>query len=97
MPISDSKPDLALYIHWPFCRQKCPYCDLNSHVSTTHDSAEFGMALCLEMSYMAEILPDRRALTSQFLGGGTQSLMPPAVVGEIIAHAEKTDGVAANI
>ncbi|MGA0311339.1 MAG: coproporphyrinogen III oxidase, partial [Candidatus Puniceispirillaceae bacterium] len=46
MSTSDAKPDLALYIHWPFCRQKCPYCDFNSHVSTTHDSAEFGTALC---------------------------------------------------
>ena len=97
MPTSDAKPDLALYIHWPFCRQKCPYCDFNSHVSTTHDSTEFGTALCLEMSYMAEILPDRRALTSLFFGGGTPSLMPPAVVGKIIAHAEKTFGFAPTI
>ena len=97
MPTSDAKPDLALYIHWPFCRQKCPYCDFNSHVSTTHDSTEFGTALCLEMSYMAEILPDRRALTSIFFGGGTPSLMPPAVVGKIIAHAEKTFGFAPTI
>jgi putative oxygen-independent coproporphyrinogen III oxidase len=97
MSTSDAKPDLALYIHWPFCRQKCPYCDFNSHVSTTHDSTEFGTALCLEMSYMAEILPDRRALTSLFFGGGTPSLMPPAVVGKIIAHAEKTFGFAPTI
>ena len=97
MPTSDTKPDLALYIHWPFCRRKCPYCDFNSHVSTTHDSAEFGTALCLEMSYMAEILPDRRALTSLFFGGGTPSLMPPAVVGKIIAHAEKKFGFAPTI
>jgi putative oxygen-independent coproporphyrinogen III oxidase len=92
MPNNDKKPNLALYIHWPFCRQKCPYCDFNSHVSTTHDNNEFGAALCLEMSYMAEILPERRALTSIFFGGGTPSLMPPAVVGKIIDHAEKTFG-----
>ena len=97
MPNSDAKPDLALYIHWPFCRQKCPYCDFNSHVSTTHDSTEFGTALCFEMSYMAEILPDIRPLTSIFFGGGTPSLMPPAVVGKIIAHAEKTFGFAPTI
>ena len=70
MLTSDTKPNLALYVHWPFCRRKCPYCDFNSHVSTTHDSTEFGTALCLEMSYMAEMLPDRRALTSLFLAGG---------------------------
>ena len=97
MPASEEKPNLALYIHWPFCRQKCPYCDFNSHVSTTHDSTEFGTALCLEMSYMAEMLPDRRALRSIFFGGGTPSLMPPAVVGKIITHAEKTFGFVPTI
>ena len=97
MPAREEKPNLALYIHWPFCRQKCPYCDFNSHVSTTHDSTEFGTALCLEMSYMAEMLPDRRALRSIFFGGGTPSLMPPAVVGKIITHAEKTFGFVPTI
>ena len=97
MPTNITKPNLALYIHWPFCTQKCPYCDFNSHVSTTHDSTEFGAALCLEMSYMAEMLPERRALTSIFFGGGTPSLMPPDVVGKIIAHAEKTFGFAQKI
>lgn len=97
MPTNDKKRNLALYIHWPFCRQKCPYCDFNSHVSTTHDSNEFGAALCLEMSYMAEMLPERRALISIFFGGGTPSLMPPAVVGKIIDHAKKTFGFAPTI
>ena len=97
MPTNDAKPNLALYIHWPFCLQKCPYCDFNSHVSTSHDSTEFGKALCLEMSYMAELLTEHRELTSIFFGGGTPSLMPPAVVGRIIAHAEKTFGFAPTI
>ena len=97
MLTNDKKPDLALYIHWPFCRQKCPYCDFNSHVSTTDDCTEFGVALCLEMSYMAEILPERRALKSIFFGGGTPSLMPPAVVSKVIDHAKKTFGFAPTI
>ncbi len=97
MPTSDTKPDLALYIHWPFCRKKCPYCDFNSHVDTTHDSNQFGAALCLEMSHMAKILPHRRSLTSIFFGGGTPSLMTAAVVGKVIAHAEKTFGFAPKI
>ncbi len=97
MAPNETQPDLALYIHWPFCRQKCPYCDFNSHVSNTHDSSEFGTALCREMSYMAETLPNRRALTSIFFGGGTPSLMPPAVVAKIIAHAEKTFGFAQTV
>ena len=90
MPTTNAKTDLALYIHWPFCRKKCPYCDFNSHVELTHDSNKFGTALCLEMSHMAEILPYRRSLTSIFFGGGTPSLMPATVVGKVIAHAEKT-------
>ena len=97
MPASAPKPDLGLYVHWPFCRKKCPYCDFNSHVSTTDDSDAFGTALCLEMSYMANMLPDRRALKSIFFGGGTPSLMPPAVIGKIITHAENTFGFAPTI
>ena len=94
---NNTKLNLGLYIHWPFCQQKCPYCDFNSHVSTTHDSAKFGKALCLEMSHLAEIMPERRVLTSIFFGGGTPSLMPPNVVDKIIAHAEKTFGFAPKI
>ena len=71
MPANPPKTNLGLYIHWPFCRHKCPYCDFNSHVSTTHDNAAFGAALCQEMTHMAALLPDRRALTSLFFGGGT--------------------------
>ena len=97
MPTSDTKTDLALYIHWPFCRKKCPYCDFNSHVDTTYDSNKFGSALCLEMSHMAKLLPHRRSLTSIFFGGGTPSLMPADVVGKVIAHAEKTFNFAPKI
>ena len=97
MLTSDTKPNLALYVHWPFCRRKCPYCDFNSHVSTTDDSDAFGTALCLEMSHMANMLPDRRALKSIFFGGGTPSLMPPAVIRKIITHAENTFGFAPMI
>ncbi len=97
MPTSDAKPDLALYIHWPFCRKKCPYCDFNSHVDTTYDSNKFGAALCLEMSHMAKRLPHHRSLTSIFFGGGTPSLMPAAIVGNVIAHAEKTFSFAPTI
>jgi len=97
MPASAPKPDLGLYVHWPFCRKKCPYCDFNSHVSTIDDGDAFGTALCLEMSYMANMLPDCRALKSIFFGGGTPSLMPPAVIGKIITHAENTFGFAPMI
>jgi putative oxygen-independent coproporphyrinogen III oxidase len=95
--MNDAKPDLALYVHWPFCRTKCPYCDFNSHVATAYDSKKFGTALCIEMSHMAEILPDHRSLKSIFFGGGTPTLMPAAVVGKVIAHAEKTFSFAPTI
>ena len=84
------------YIHWPFCRQKCPYCDFNSHVSATHDSARWHRALSWNVIY-GRNAGSHRALTSIFFGGGTPSLMPPAVIDKIIAHAEKTFGFAPMI
>jgi len=89
--------ELGLYVHWPFCRSKCPYCDFNSHVSTTYDAGAFGDALCREMTYMAGLLPAKRPLTSIFFGGGTPSLMPAAIVGKIITHAEALFGFSPTI
>ena len=77
---------LALYVHWPFCVTKCPYCDFNSHVRATVDDAAWCAALLADLTYEAEKLPDRR-LASIFFGGGTPSLMPPATVAAIIAAA----------
>ncbi len=79
-------PDLALYVHWPFCVSKCPYCDFNSHVRDTVDQAAWRDALLADLAHEAALLPDRR-LTSIFFGGGTPSLMPPATVEAIIAAA----------
>ena len=90
-------PNLSLYIHWPFCQHKCPYCDFNSYASKTHDCEDFGRALCEEMTHMSKLIPTKRALTSIFFGGGTPSLMPPSIVGAIIDHAEKTFGFKAEI
>ena len=80
-----NKP-LALYIHWPFCLSKCPYCDFNSHVRERVDAAEWREALLTELQYYAALLPERR-LTSIFFGGGTPSLMAPETVGALIAEA----------
>jgi len=60
-----SRP-FALYLHWPFCRAKCPYCDFNSHVSNDVDSKIFGDALCTEMTHMASLMPSRPPLSSLF-------------------------------
>jgi putative oxygen-independent coproporphyrinogen III oxidase len=87
---------LALYIHWPFCVSKCPYCDFNSHVRESVDQAAWLAALLADMSYEAA-LTYGRPLTSIFFGGGTPSLMPPATVAALINAAERHWGFAANI
>lgn len=77
---------LALYIHWPFCAAKCPYCDFNSHVRPSVDRARFGRALRRELAFEAA-RAGRRRLVSMFFGGGTPSLMDPADVAALIADA----------
>jgi oxygen-independent coproporphyrinogen-3 oxidase len=77
---------LALYIHWPFCAAKCPYCDFNSHVRPGVDAARHGRALLAELEHEAA-RAGRRRLASIFFGGGTPSLMPPEVVGALIERA----------
>jgi putative oxygen-independent coproporphyrinogen III oxidase len=79
---------LALYVHWPFCVSKCPYCDFNSHVRSTIDLDEWRDALLADLAHEASLLPDRR-LTSIFVGGGTPSLMEPATVSAIIRSARE--------
>lgn len=77
---------IALYVHWPFCQSKCPYCDFNSHISGFIDHNRWRNALVQELSYYAMATPDRR-LTSIFFGGGTPSLMPPETTASIINFA----------
>lgn len=79
-------PPLALYIHWPFCVSKCPYCDFNSHVRDGVDVEAWRAALLADMAYEAAHTGPR-ALGSIFFGGGTPSLMPPALVEALIAAA----------
>jgi len=77
---------LALYVHWPFCVSKCPYCDFNSHVRANIDQETWCEALLADLAHEARLLPGRR-LTSIFFGGGTPSLMDPATVAAIIEAA----------
>ncbi|MCB2065056.1 MAG: coproporphyrinogen III oxidase [Erythrobacter sp.] len=86
----------ALYIHWPFCLAKCPYCDFNSHVREQVDSAAWQAALLADMRHEAD-LAGGEALTSVFFGGGTPSLMPPALVGKLLQEAEKLWGFAPGV
>jgi putative oxygen-independent coproporphyrinogen III oxidase len=77
---------LALYVHWPFCVSKCPYCDFNSHVRVSIDQDAWREALLVDLAHEAQLLPARR-LTSFFFGGGTPSLMEPATVAALIEAA----------
>jgi oxygen-independent coproporphyrinogen-3 oxidase len=77
---------LALYVHWPFCVSKCPYCDFNSHVRASIDQETWREALLADLAHEARLLPGR-TLTSIFFGGGTPSLMQPSTVAAIIAAA----------
>ncbi len=86
MPDPNAGTALALYIHWPFCVSKCPYCDFNSHVRDSVDQDAWREALLADMAYEAAQLPGR-ILTSIFFGGGTPSLMPPATVAALIDAA----------
>jgi len=87
---------IALYVHWPFCVSKCPYCDFNSHVRATIDQDEWRRALLADLAHEARLLPGRR-LTSIFFGGGTPSLMDAATVEAVIdaavGHWEPADSI----
>ncbi|QEX25028.1 coproporphyrinogen III oxidase [Hypericibacter adhaerens] len=94
MPGAGARPvpgGFGLYLHWPFCKSKCPYCDFNSHVRAAIDETRWRDALIRELDhYAAEIEaaggPPRR-LDSIFFGGGTPSLMPPGMVADLIERA----------
>ncbi len=79
--------DLGLYVHWPFCLSKCPYCDFNSHVRESIDQKRWKEALLKELESSAEGQSDKR-LISLFFGGGTPSLMDPDTVVAVIEKAK---------
>jgi putative oxygen-independent coproporphyrinogen III oxidase len=87
-PTGPAPPPLALYVHWPFCLAKCPYCDFNSHVRERIDQDRFAAALRRELAHEADRL-GRRRLTSVFFGGGTPSLMRPATVAALLDDAAR--------
>lgn len=78
----------GLYVHWPFCEAKCPYCDFNSHVRAEVDQSRWLRAYLRDLDRYAERLPGR-VLNSIFFGGGTPSLMKPEIVSAIIERACK--------
>ncbi|MDZ3833440.1 MAG: radical SAM family heme chaperone HemW [Sphingopyxis sp.] len=86
---------LALYVHWPFCVSKCPYCDFNSHVRDRVDQAAWRAALLADLRHEAALLPGR-GVSSIFFGGGTPSLMPSDTVAAVIAAADDAWGLTAD-
>ena len=84
--LADERAALALYVHWPFCISKCPYCDFNSHVRDKVDQQAWRQALLQDLAYEAQLTRGHR-LGSIFFGGGTPSLMPPETVARIIEAA----------
>ena len=81
---TDSAKPFGVYVHWPFCLSKCPYCDFNSHVRHAPiDEARFARAFAREIATTAARVPGRTVSTI-FFGGGTPSLMQPATVGAIL-------------
>jgi oxygen-independent coproporphyrinogen-3 oxidase len=85
---SAKDPGFALYIHWPFCLSKCPYCDFNSHVRERVEAARWQRAYIAELERAAAETKGR-ALTSVFFGGGTPSLMPPETAAAILARVRQ--------
>ncbi|MBR2270347.1 radical SAM family heme chaperone HemW [Sphingobium sp.] len=87
---------LGLYVHWPFCVSKCPYCDFNSHVRDRIDADAWQAALLADLAHEAE-KTGRRPLRSIFFGGGTPSLMPPRIAASLIEAAERHWGFSNDI
>ena len=78
----------GLYVHWPYCVSKCPYCDFNSHVRQVFSEQDYVEAICTELDYLIENADDFHGsmLGSIFFGGGTPSLMQPSTVAAILDH-----------
>jgi len=79
---------LGVYVHWPFCKSKCPYCDFNSHVRDGVEQARWRRALITELEHAAREAPDRQVQT-MFFGGGTPSLMAPETAGALIQRTKQ--------
>jgi len=95
--LRETEAGFGVYIHWPFCASKCPYCDFNSHVRAGGvDEARFLRAYLTELRHWAELAPGRR-VTSVFFGGGTPSLMSAGTVGTILEAIARAWSVAADV
>ena len=90
-------PGFGVYLHWPFCLSKCPYCDFNSHVRHHKiDEERFISGFARAIAQQAQLVPDR-IVTSIFLGGGTPSLMAPKTVAALLDAISRHWAVAGNV
>jgi oxygen-independent coproporphyrinogen-3 oxidase len=90
---ADPDAGFGLYVHWPYCDRICPYCDFNVRRTRAIDAAEWRAAFRAEMGHLRSMQGDAApALTSLYFGGGTPSLMPPALIAGVIDDAAKTWG-----
>ena len=94
--MNPAETPLALYVHWPFCVSKCPYCDFNSHVRASVDQEAWRAAMLADLAHEAALTPGR-PVGSVFFGGGTPSLMPPETVAAVLAEAERRWGFTADV
>lgn len=94
LPLTQTNDDtgFAIYVHWPFCKSKCPYCDFNSHVRDHIDDSAWQDAYLREIDHYADMLAGRQ-VQSVFFGGGTPSLMAPETAQKVIDHIDKRWGL----
>ena len=90
-----TKDHISVYIHWPFCKSKCPYCDFNSHVRDQISSEAWESAYLKELDYYTDILKGKR-IKSIFFGGGTPSLAEPKIFDSILSKLSKVAQLEAN-
>jgi putative oxygen-independent coproporphyrinogen III oxidase len=91
-----TEPGFGIYVHWPFCLKKCPYCDFNSHVRDEIDETRWRAALLAELDHYAALTGNRR-VGSVFFGGGTPSLMAPATAGAVLDRIQRNWSLDENI
>ena len=92
MAMGNQQSSIGIYIHWPFCKSKCPYCDFNSHVQETIAHADWAPAYHRELSYYKEMIGARH-VTSVFFGGGTPSLMQADTVAQVLQSVDDLWGL----
>jgi len=95
--VAGNAPAFGAYVHWPFCRKKCPYCDFNSHVAPVVDHDAWRRAFAAEIAADARRFgTDRPPLASVFFGGGTPSLMEAETVAAVLAALDRHFGLAGD-